>query len=84
MEQILKFKNGSQRVIITPNEDVTDHSDIDIIVENTNPDKLDDPDVTYLFLKEHEAVYLANAILRFVEQNRLDNERWLADEAKKR
>jgi len=83
MQQILKFKSGSQRVIIEPNEDVTDHADIEIIVENTNPDKPDDPDVTYVSLKEHEAVYLANAILRFVEQTALYNERWLADEAKK-
>ena len=84
MEQTLKFNNGYQKVIITPNEDVTDHSDIDIIIENHKGDDPDNPDVVFLYLKEHEAVYFANTILRFVEQNRLDNERWLADEEKRK
>ena len=80
METRFSFR-GDTTVSLSFNEDVTDHADIDIIIDNN--DENGDPGIGYLHLKEHEAEYLAHAILRFVEQNRRDNERWKEDEAKR-
>ena len=83
METVLKFYNGKQKVYLTPNEEVTDHSDIDIIVENVEKhgDEVEETS-TFLYLREHEAIFLAKEILRFVEMNRKDNVRWNEDEEK--
>ena len=82
METVLKFNNGKQMVIMTPDYDVTDHADMDIMIENVKDGDPDNPDYAYVSLKEHEAVFLAMEILRFVEMNSKDNVRWNEDEEK--
>ena len=84
METILRFNGDKQKVILTPDYDVTDYSDIEFGIENINTDDPDNPVYAYVKLKEHEAVYLANEILRFVEMNHKDNIRWNEDEEKKK
>lgn len=79
MKTELTFNGGNQKVILTPNDDVSAHADIDIIVENYEAGK-DEPECCYLFLKEHEAEYLAEALKRYVDTIRRDNERWLEDQ----
>ena len=81
MEIVMRFQDGKTKVSLTPNYDVTDHSGIDISIENII-DK-DNSDFAYVSLKELEAEYLANEILRMVEMNRKDNVRWMEDEEKK-
>ena len=84
METILQFNDCKQKVYLTPDYDETEHADIDISIENVRVNDPDHPDYAYLTLKEHEAVFLAHEILRFVELNRKDNVRWKEDEEKKR
>lgn len=81
MTTTFNFDN-SQRLIVSTNEDVVDHADIDLTLENYDTNHKGEEVMTYahFFLKEHEAVYLANAILRFVETTRKENERWHADQ----
>ena len=84
METVLKFNDGKQRVILIPDYEETEHSDISITIENTKVDDPDNPDWAFVTLKEHEAIHLAKEILRFVELNRKDNVRWNEDEEKKK
>ena len=75
MEQVLKFDLRRITLSYDPNE--TNHADMDICLEDyENKDSNGDPNYIYLSLKEHEAVYLANAILSYIEYNRKDNERY--------
>ena len=84
METVLRFNDCKQKVILIPNYDVTDHADISICIEDVRVGEPDNPDYAYVQLKEHEAVFLAKEILRFVEMNRKDNVRWNEDEEKKK
>ena len=78
MKTELTFCNGNQKVVLIPNDDVAEHADIDIVVENYE-DGNTKPTHCYLFLKEHEAEYLAEALQRYVDAVRSDNERWLEE-----
>ncbi len=84
METVLRFNDCKQRVILIPDYEETDHADMSITIENVKKDDPDNPDFAYVQLKEHEAIYLAEEILRFVEMNRKDNVRWNEDEEKKK
>ena len=63
MDTRLQFNKTT--VTLSFNEDITDHADIDIIVNNN--DEKGDPGVSYLYLKEHEAEYLARAIMHYLD-----------------
>ena len=84
METVLKFNDSKQKVYLTPDYYETDHADIDIMFEEPNESDPDNPNYVCIPLKEHEAVFLAKEILRFVEMNRKDNVRWNEDEEKKK
>ena len=84
METVLKFNDGKHIVFLTPYYDLTDHADMDISIENNNADDPDNYAYANITLKEHEAIFLAKEILRFVEFNRKDNVRWNEDEEKKK
>lgn len=84
METVLRFNDCKQKVILIPDYEVTDHADMSITVENVKVGEPDNPTYAFITLKEHEAVFLAKEILRFVEMNRKDNERWNEDEQKKK
>ena len=83
METVLRFNDGKQKIILLPDYEVTDHADINITIENVKVGDPDNPDYAYVTLKEHEAVFLAQEILRFVEINRKDNVRWSEEQEKK-
>lgn len=79
MDTRLQFNKTT--VTLSFNEDITDHADIDIFIDNN--DEKGDPGVGFLRLREHEAEYLARAILHYIELNRKDNERFNSDQVKK-
>jgi len=79
MEISLQFNKTT--VSLSFNENITDFADIDIMIDNNNENG--DPGVGFLRLREHEAEYLAQVIMRYVGLNRKDNERFNADQVKK-
>ena len=79
METKIIFSD-TEVVRLTESTDTTlERGDIVITTHNYSGKANENEEVTFLNLKEHEAVYLANAILQFVEQQRKSNKEWIKE-----
>lgn len=77
METKITF-DKDETVFLNSDDDTTlERGDIVITVCNYSGKNNENEETTYLNLKEHEAVYFANAILQFVEQQRKSNQEWI-------